>query len=334
MSAIERNNQSEASFDASQFKLQSDGSFRISIRGMAAMAGIDDGGLSRSLKSAADEKPLPCARSLAAQGFCPADVSSWGETGGIPEEVAPFILEHYAFSAASPSPQARAVLLAFSRVGINAYLKDRLGLIERETAPAITVQQQEIAAAISNIQLGWELLERMGVCDDRDRLDLRRDVRMLLQASAMTAGALPGTKAGLLSPAEELPRLGGKVVDPEVPLTIIEFASCYLETSETRAISREDSAIGRSVHAAYRSRHGEAAGTTTHLSVQAEAGRQRLRLPVFGSARNGNAVTPRVYLPRDWDLIIEILRQRSVLAPDRAAHLRSELQQFRHGQPD
>ncbi len=29
----------------------------------------------RGLGSAVDENPLPCARSLAAQGFCPVDVS-------------------------------------------------------------------------------------------------------------------------------------------------------------------------------------------------------------------------------------------------------------------
>jgi len=52
-------------------------------------------GLARSLKSAADENPLPCARSLLAQGFDPADVSTWSATGGIPEDAAPFILEHY-----------------------------------------------------------------------------------------------------------------------------------------------------------------------------------------------------------------------------------------------
>ena len=39
-------------FDRSQFKIQPDGTFRITIRAMAAMAGIDDGSLSRSLQSA------------------------------------------------------------------------------------------------------------------------------------------------------------------------------------------------------------------------------------------------------------------------------------------
>ena len=334
MTDIQRQTQQETEFDASQFKLQSDGTFRIAIRGMAVMAGVDHAGIVRSLKSAGDEIPLPCARSLLAQGFCPGDVSTWGETGGIPEDAAPFILEHYAFTAKAPSKQARAVLLAFSRVGINAYLKDRLGMLKRESTPAVTPQLADINAALQIIKFGWDMLEEKGMCDDRDRLELKRDSRMLLQAAAFTSGQLPGTRAGVLAPAEELPRFDGKVVDPETPLTIIEFCSCYLAPDESRIVSRSDAHIGRSVHSAYKSRHGTEASTTTHLSVKAGAGRKRLSLPVFGSSSNGNAVSPRVYLPRDWDLIIEDLRQRSVLTPDRAAALRSELQQFRHGQPD
>ena len=101
---------------------------------MAAMAGVDDGGLARSLKTAADENALPCARSLLAQGFNPADVNRWGETGGIPEDAAPFILEHYGIHASTPSKTARGVLLALCRVGINAYLKEKLGLGQRPQA--------------------------------------------------------------------------------------------------------------------------------------------------------------------------------------------------------
>ena len=68
----------QPNWDPSQFKLQPDGTFRISIRGMAAMAGVDQSGLTRSLKSAEDENPLPCAKSLLAQGFYPEDVPAHG----------------------------------------------------------------------------------------------------------------------------------------------------------------------------------------------------------------------------------------------------------------
>jgi hypothetical protein len=95
---------------------------------MAGMAGIAASGLSASLSSAVHENPLPCARYPLLQGFDPVHVSSWGETGGIPEEAAPFILNHYGMLATSPSETARLALLAFSRVGINAYLKEKLGI--------------------------------------------------------------------------------------------------------------------------------------------------------------------------------------------------------------
>lgn len=322
----------QSGWDPAQFKLQPDGTFRISVRGMAAMAGIDDNGLGRSLKSAADENPLPCARSLLAQGFNPADVSGWSATGGIPEVAAPFILEHYGILASNLSRQARQVLLAFSRVGINAYLKERLGIHNRELEPAKFADQAELGAAIQNIKLIWDIFEEKGVCDDRDRLEIKRNLRLVLQTSLMAVGSLPGSSAELLNPVEALPRFGDKLVDPEAPLTIVEFATCYLTLAESRAVGKLDYLIGRSVHSAYKARYGEEAGRTTHLSTKAEKGRRRLHLPVFGTANNGNAVSPRVYLPRDWDLIIEDLRQRAILTPDRAANLRAQLQQFRYGQ--
>ena len=181
------------SFDPSQFKIQPDGTFRISIRGMAAMAGVDFGGLARSLKSAVDENPLPCARALLAQGFNPVDVSAWGETGGIPEAAAPFILEHYGITAASPSQQARAVLLAFTRVGINAYLKEKLGVSQvRDTQPPALPGD-----VLSMVDRSINLLDRLGGVDDRAQM-LLRDV--VLNATLSVAGG----SAPQLGPAKEL----------------------------------------------------------------------------------------------------------------------------------
>lgn len=190
----------QPSWDPSQFKLQADGTFRISIRGMAAMAGIAVSGLSASLSSAVHENPLPCARSLLQQGFDPVHVSTWGETGGIPENAAPFILEHYGITASSPSAQARAVLLAFSRVGINAYLKEQLGVSQvRETQPALP-------DVLTTVERSLILLERLGGIDDRSQL-LLKDI--ILNHAARTAGTerlLPATK--MLSLQEALQELG------------------------------------------------------------------------------------------------------------------------------
>lgn len=177
-------------WDPSQFRLQSDGTFRISIRGMASMAGIDFGGLARSLKSAVDETPLPCARSLVAQGFDPVDVMSWSETSGIPEDAAPYILEHYGINAASPSQQARAVFLAFVRVGINAYLKERLGIApERGNQPPVAPQRD----VLGDVQRSVNLLELLGGVDDRARLILR-DV-VLNYTATNAGGSIPTLSA-------------------------------------------------------------------------------------------------------------------------------------------
>jgi len=322
----------ELQFDRSQFRLQPDGTFRISIRAMAAMAGVAESGLRASLKSSAHENPLPCARSLLAQGFCPAHVSTWGETGGIPDDAAPFILEHYGIHATKPSDTARKMLLASTRVGINAYLKEKLGIVTVENRPATHAPQSELAAAIDNMARVWDILERHNACDDRDRLALKRDIRMLQQVAITAAGSLPGTGAGVLSPAEELPRLGGKVVDPEAPLTVVEFASCYLTPAQARAVAKYDAVIGKAVHALYQQRHGASnEATTNHLTVKDQKARQRLRLPVFGMAKNGVNCTPKIYGPQDWDLVVDVLRSREVLSVEESAVLKAELKQFRFG---
>lgn len=191
----------QPSWDPSQFKLQSDGTFRISIRGMAAMAGVDFSGLARSLKTAVDENALPCARSLLLQGFSPVDVSTWGETGGIPEDAAPFILEHYGITASNPSQQARMVLLAFSRVGINAYLKERLGVSQvQDTQPVLP-------DVLITVERSITLLEKLGGVDDRAQIMLKD---IILNHVARNAGgelALPGVK--MLSLQEAFQELGG-----------------------------------------------------------------------------------------------------------------------------
>ena len=182
----------EDGFDKSQFTLQPDGTFRISIRGMAAMAGVDQGGLTRGLKSADDENALPVSRSLVAQGFNPDDVSTWGATGGIPEDAAPFILEHYGITASSPSDQARAVLLAFSRVGINAYLKERLGVLPE---PNVQPQAKSLPGpGLGPVKECVEVLQMLDVLDDRSK-SLLRD--FALNATAQVYGGsvlqLPGS---------------------------------------------------------------------------------------------------------------------------------------------
>jgi hypothetical protein len=199
---------------------------------MAALAGVDHAGIVRSLKSAGDEKPLPCARSLLAQGFCPGDVMGWGESGGIPEDAAPFILEHYGIAAASPSAQARAVLLAFTRVGINAYLKERLGLLQQQGEPDAQARQLLAQGTLALIERGMDLLERLGGLDDRDRGCFRDMIRT---TTARAAGGL------LLPVGPEMLTLSSALVEVGVPAHRASDAAARL---------------GRTVKSLYTEEHG------------------------------------------------------------------------------
>ena len=125
-----------------------------------------------------------------------------------------------------------------------------------------------------------------------------------------------------------LPRFQGRAVDVDAPLSIVEFAAAYLQP-EASSIQKYDAEMGRTVAPMYRDRHGEEPMTTTHLSVKAEEARKRGGLGLFGGAKNGFAVTPKIYLPRDWDLIVRALRAKGIVQPDRAAELLAECQQFR-----
>jgi len=161
------------SFNSAEFRLQKDGTFRISIIGLARWIGVDDSGLGKHLRSASDENPSNLAKTLLAQGFSPSDIAAWGSTGGIPETAAPFIMEYFAYESRSQSPQARAALLAFSRVGVNAYLKDKLGLIP--------VPKENISIgpekSLDILERSVNLLERIGGFDDRDRIQFSDMIR-------------------------------------------------------------------------------------------------------------------------------------------------------------
>lgn len=94
-------------WDPSQFKLQSDGTFRISIRGMAAMAGIAASGLSQSLKSTETDKPLPYARALHANDL--ATEANLGSMGLSPVQCKVLLL--YLIRTAHPCSARCSVVL-------------------------------------------------------------------------------------------------------------------------------------------------------------------------------------------------------------------------------
>jgi hypothetical protein len=333
-------------WDPSQFTLKPDGTFRTSIRCMAAMAGVDQSSFGRSLKSAEAENQLPCARYLLAQGFCPEAVSSWGETGGVPEAAVPFILEHYSSAkshagdseaANGKARRARLLLLSFARVGVNAVLREKLGLPPlsqvRDTRPPALPEASPYMKAAEDIGQMYDILKARCpelICD-RWKLELKRDMKVLMTATLQgTAGMIAGA-SNVLSPAERLPRFLGKAVDPECPLTVVEWAAAYLDAGVAGIVNKYDRSVGTRTHKHYQDRHNEEAPQTNHLSTKQEEARRRRGLSLFGIAKTGFACTPRMYAPPDWDLIVRALRELGHITPDKAAEFMAECQQFRQG---
>lgn len=204
----------------------------------------------------------------------------------------------------------------------------------QDTQPAIPMlpaPAEQVKAAAEGIVFIWDALESRGLADDRDRIELKRDLKVLHTALVLTTtGALPGTTS-VLSPVDRLPRFLGKAVDIDAPLTFVEWSAAYLPGELSSVVNKYDSSLGTEMARLFRERHNEEPSTTVHLSVKAEEGRKRLGLSLFGAAKNGFACTPKIYVARDWDLFVVAMRHKGVIAPDKAAVLLAECQQFRQG---
>jgi hypothetical protein len=207
-----------------------------------------------------------------------------------------------------------------------SYVQDTQPAIPMLPAPA-----EQVKAAAEGIVFIWDALESRGLADDRDRIELKRDLKVLHTALVLTTtGALPGTTS-VLSPVDRLPRFLGKAVDIDAPLTFVEWSAAYLPGELSSVVNKYDSSLGTEMARLFRERHNEEPSTTVHLSVKAEEGRKRLGLSLFGAAKNGFACTPKIYVARDWDLFVVAMRHKGVIAPDKAAVLLAECQQFRQG---
>jgi hypothetical protein len=110
-----------------EFRVDTTGKVFTSIRGAARLADVDDGGISKSLKSATDEKPRPLALFLVQEGFKPADLLEWGEVG-IPDIGLGLILEYYGYECQERyrTELAKQCCRAFRSVGIRAWIQKEL----------------------------------------------------------------------------------------------------------------------------------------------------------------------------------------------------------------
>ena len=219
----------------------------------------------------------------------------------------------------------------FINIWFREEVERRMSQVRDTQIPALPAPADQVKAAAEGLVFIWDALETRGLADDRDRIELKRDLKVLHTALVQTTtGQLPGT-SNVLSPIDKLPRFLGRAVDVDAPLTLVEWAAAYLSGELSSVVNKYDTSLGRELAKLYRERHNEEPQTTVHLSVKAEEGRKRLNLPLFGGARNGVAVTPKIYVPRDWDLMVVAMRHKGVIAPDKAAELLAECQQFRQG---
>ncbi|MBD2439828.1 hypothetical protein [Nostoc sp. FACHB-110] len=113
------------------------GQGKASIRATARLADINDAGLLRSLKTAADISHSKLVEKLIRKGFEGADILRWSQSG-IPDVAVAAILHYYGYEAGKRcSQQARLACEAFESIGVRAWMQDIMGW----TKPAPQPQQ-------------------------------------------------------------------------------------------------------------------------------------------------------------------------------------------------
>lgn len=118
--------------------------------GLQGWRTLTTGGISKTLKSAADLQPRPLAVFLVAQGFEGADLSEWAVTG-IPDTALALILEYYAYEAQERyrSQQAKLCCRAFNSIGIRTWIQKSIEW-EKPQSKAIA-PELEVAREVAEI---------------------------------------------------------------------------------------------------------------------------------------------------------------------------------------
>ncbi|MBD2473187.1 hypothetical protein [Nostoc sp. FACHB-145] len=110
-----------------EITVDSNGQGRASIRATARLANVNDAGLLRSLKTAADNSCSKLVEKLIRKGFEAAEILTWSQFG-IPDIAVATILHYYGYEAGKRcSEQARLACEAFESVGVRAWMQDITG---------------------------------------------------------------------------------------------------------------------------------------------------------------------------------------------------------------
>ncbi|MBU7587365.1 MAG: hypothetical protein KAF91_31800 [Nostoc sp. TH1S01] len=132
-----------------EITVDSNGQGKASIRATARLADINDAGLLRSLKTAADISYSKLVEKLIRKGFESADILGWSQSG-IPDVAVAAILHYYGFEAGKRcSQQARLACEAFESIGVRAWMQDIMGWKKPTTANESALTQIQLLAAIA-----------------------------------------------------------------------------------------------------------------------------------------------------------------------------------------
>ncbi|MBW4430102.1 MAG: hypothetical protein KME50_38650 [Nostoc desertorum CM1-VF14] len=131
-----------------EIQIDANGQGKASVRAAARLANVNDAGLLRSLKTAADISRSKLVERLIYKGFEGADILSWSESG-IPDVAVATILHYYGYEAGKRcTTQAKLACEAFESIGVRAWIQDLLGW----TKPATQPQEQPPTPALPPVE--------------------------------------------------------------------------------------------------------------------------------------------------------------------------------------
>jgi hypothetical protein len=131
-----------------EIQIDANGQGKASVRAAARLANVNDAGLLRSLKTAADISRSKLAERLIYKGFECADIKSWSESG-IPDVAVATILHYYGYEAGKRcTAQAKLACEAFESIGVRAWIQDLLGWTKPTTQP----QEQPTTPALPPVE--------------------------------------------------------------------------------------------------------------------------------------------------------------------------------------
>jgi hypothetical protein len=132
-----------------EIEVDASGKGKASIRATARLANVNDAGLLRSLKTAADKNGSKLVEKLISKGFEGAEILLWTELG-IPDLAVATILHYYAYEAGKRcTAQAKLACEAFESIGVRAWMRDITGWTKPVSEAETAMTQIQLLAAIA-----------------------------------------------------------------------------------------------------------------------------------------------------------------------------------------